>query len=105
MAKRKKKSTGGTTRWQAVPNDAIRLAALRWFALTIEKRTIELYATKSSTYHDMEDILRKALHRLDHLRNTLAVGDDDECPEGYIMCGNGVCAPSCDKLTGPGDNS
>ena len=105
MAKRKKKSTGGTTRWQAAPNDAIRLAALRWFALTLEKRSIELYATNAASYHEMEDILRKALHRLDHLRDKFSLGEDDECPEGYIMCGNGVCAPSCDKLTGPQDES
>ena len=101
MAKKKKKLTRGTGRWQAAPNDAIRLAALRWFALTLEQRAIELYATNASTYKEMEHVLRKALHHLDHLREEFALGADDECPEGYIPCENGVCKPSCDGLTDP----
>ena len=72
--KKKKKPTGGTGRWQAAPNDAIRLAALRWFALTIEKEGIELYATNTATFPEMEKILRKALGEIDDLRDKILGG-------------------------------
>jgi hypothetical protein len=103
--KKKKKPARGTSRWQAVPNDAIRLAALRWFALTLEQRAIELYATDQATYHRMEHVLRKALRELDHLGKEFALSAADECPEGYIPCEDGVCKPSCDRLDDAPDNS
>jgi hypothetical protein len=96
--KRKKKPTGGTGRWKAVPNDAIRLAALRWFALTIEKEGIELYATNSATFPEMEKILRKALGEIDHLRDRFSA-EEDGCPEGYFLCDDDVCRPSCEKVS------
>ena len=99
--RKKKKATRGTTRWQAAPDDAIRLAALRWFALTLEQRAIELYATNALSYHEMEHVLRKALHHMDELGEKFALAEEDECPEGYIPCGNGVCKPSCDRLSDP----
>ena len=95
--KKKKKPTGGTGRWQAAPNDAIRLAALRWFALTIEKEAIELYATNTATFPEIERILRKALGHIDDLRDKFAVAEEG-CPEGYVLCDDDVCRPSCDKL-------
>lgn len=105
MAK-KKKSTfhRGTGRWQAAPNDAIRLAALRWFAVTIEKWSIELYATDATTYPKVVKALRHALNDLSDLRDD-ARQDEDDCPEGYVLCDNGMCAPSCDKLSSDADNS
>ena len=105
MAKRSKRLTHGTSRWQAAPDDAIRLAALRWFALTLEQRSIELYATNTKTFRKMEHVLRNALHDLDEIGIKFALGEDDECPEGYIPCGNGVCKPSCDRLTDSDDES
>lgn len=103
--KKKKKKLTRTSRWQAAPDDAIRLAALRWFALTLEQRSIELYATNTETFREMEDVLRKALHHLDDIAIKFALGEDDECPEGYIPCGNGVCKPSCDRLSDAPDES
>jgi len=96
--KKKKKPTGGTGRWQAAPNDAIRLAALRWFALTIEKEAIELYATNTLSFPEMEKILRKALGEIDDLRDEISLANED-CPEGYILCDDDVCRPSCDKVS------
>ena len=105
MAKKKKNTFHrGTDRWQAAPNDAIRLAALRWFALTIEKWAIELYATDATTYPKMVKALRHALNDLRDIRDD-ARQDEDDCPEGYVLCDDGVCAPSCDRLTEPADNS
>ena len=96
--KKKKKPTGSTGKWQAVPNDAIRLAALRWFALTIEKEGIELYATNTATFPEIEKILRKALGEIDDLRDKFSLANED-CPEGYILCDDEVCRPSCDRIT------
>jgi hypothetical protein len=98
MVFKKKKRPRGTERWQAVPNDAIRLAALRWFALTIEKEAIELYATNTLSFPEMEKILRKALGDIDDLRDKFAA-EEDGCPEGYFLCDDDVCRPSCDKIT------
>lgn len=99
MAKKKKTTFHrGTDRWKAVPNDAIKLAALRWFALTIEKVGIELYATNAASFKEMEKILRKALGELDDLRDRFELANED-CPEGYILCDDDVCRPSCDKIT------
>ncbi len=74
MSRRKRNRQAAPSRWQAVPNDAIRLAALRWFALTIEKEAIELYATNTATFPEMEKILRKALGEIDDLRDKFAAG-------------------------------
>lgn len=105
MAKKKKPTFHrGTDRWKAVPNDAIKLAALRWFALTIEKWSIELYATNTATFPELEKILRKTMNAMSDLRDDFAAEADD-CPEGYVLCDDGVCAPSCDKMSGPGDNT
>ena len=50
MAKksRKKKPIHLHKIWHAEPDDAIRLAALRWFALQIERLSIEIYASDKS---------------------------------------------------------
>ena len=67
------------------------LAALRWFALTIEKEGIELYATNSATFPEIEKILRKALGEIDELRDKFAAQEGD-CPEGYILCDDATAA-------------
>ena len=103
MAK-KKKSTRSTGGWKAVPDDAIRLSALRWFALTIEKSAIELYATNAASYVEIEKVLRKALTGLGDLRPDFATADPDDCPNGYFLCTNGLCQPSCEWIAEPADS-
>jgi len=104
MAKKKTTFHRGTDRWKAVPNDAIKLAAVRWFALTIEKAGIELYATNTASFPELEKILRKTLGDIDDLRDKFASQEAD-CPEGYVLCDDDVCRPSCDRLGEPEDNS
>ena len=89
----KKNEIRGAGRWQAAPNDAIRLAALRWFALTIEQTCIEMYATDPASYHVLEKELRHAIEKLRKHRHKLTLGDDG-CPDGYVLCGE-TCAPMC----------
>ena len=100
MAK-KKNSKKGDTKWQPAPNDAIQLSALRWFALTIEKASIELYATNSKSYIEMVKLLRKTLDAMGDLREDFGLANEDDCPEGYVLCTNGLCQPACDRLSNP----
>lgn len=87
--------------WQAEPDDAIRLAALRWFALQIERLSIEIYASDKNRYFELEKIFRTALTRMSGTKKSLSQkSDDSECPEGFILCKNGLCAPMCDGIIG-----
>jgi hypothetical protein len=91
MANKGKKSNA--RKWQPEPDDAIRLAALRWYALTIEAQAIQLYATDSSKYGAVETILRDAVKLMDAVRPS-PIGGGGDCPPGFVMCG-GECAPMC----------
>jgi len=103
MAKKKKKPARGSRLWQAEPSDAIRLAALRWFGLEMERIAIEIYATNQAAYPEMELVFRRALSALDGVRATAALEDGD-CPEGYVLCKDKICAPMCDGIVGASGN-
>jgi hypothetical protein len=83
-------------RWQAHPNDAIKLAALRWFALMTETQMIQAYATDTSVYETLCRIMRNTIKELEEVRKSLGDPDGD-CPEGYVRCGR-ECAPMCDVI-------
>jgi hypothetical protein len=80
-------------KWQPQENDAIKLAALRWFALRAETEAIQVYATDSSLYEQIGKIMGTCIKQIHDLRKNLA-GDDGDCPPGYVMCGT-ECAPIC----------
>jgi hypothetical protein len=101
MAK-KKKQAPPRNKWQAHPNDAIRLAALRWFALEIERISIQIYASNQNLYEDMEDALRDCVRSLGVVGKDAGLADGD-CPEGYFLCRDGVCAPMCDGIIAEDD--
>jgi hypothetical protein len=82
-------------KWQGTPDDAIKLAALRWFALNIESAAIEMYATDSSRYSEVEIVLKTCLAEVARLRKTL-VGSEGDCPPGFVLCRDNVCSPMCD---------
>jgi ferredoxin len=86
--------------WEYSPKDALRLAAIRWFANTIENLSIELYATNPVTFENTEALLKETLQQLKLQREQISTTGQDECPDGYELCG-GLCVPSCD----PGDLS
>lgn len=82
--------------WEPSPDDAMSLAAIRWFACVIESYSIELYATNPSTYEHTEKILREAVRKLGLQRLKVGMGlTTDDCPPGYRMC-DGICKPACD---------
>src|SRR5262245_57036881 len=92
MARRPRKVTGN--KWGPHPNDAIRLAAVRWFACRIEMEAIQIYATDSAKANLIEDVMAECITKLHELRPKPVTGEDGDCPPGYVMCG-GECAPRC----------
>jgi hypothetical protein len=80
-------------KWQPQGDDAIKLAALRWFACTIEAQAIQIYATDSGKYQAMVEVLRGCVENLRDVSGD--VEDSGDCPPGYVLCGT-ECAPMCD---------
>jgi hypothetical protein len=96
-SKQAKKTAAPKAVWQARPDDAIRLGAMRWFALEIERKAIEIYATDSSKYPALEKALRDVVRDLNRLgKQVHSLSSDDDCPVGYVLCKDGLCAPMCD---------
>ena len=91
----KKKKSIPRNKWQAHPNDAIRLAALRWFALQIERTSIEIYASDQNLYGQLEALMRQTIKSLSEVGGQIGLSDGD-CPEGYVLCTDGLCAPMCE---------
>ena len=74
---------------------ALTLAAIRWYAMSIEKLAQDLYVTQPSLYPSVQAALDKAMADLEALRKQLtsqALGGG--CPPGYKDCG-GFCLPAC----------
>jgi hypothetical protein len=92
----KKKSSKGLVKqdWVAKPEDAIALAALRWYALTIDKLCIEIYATDRRKFTALEAKLKAQVTALVKFAKGVTAADEDECPDGYVMC-DGLCKPAC----------
>jgi hypothetical protein len=86
--------------WKARPADAIDLATLRWYAVTMEKLAIEIYATDRSRFADLDQLLRGQLGQLSRFGAgaSAAVTLDDDCPNGWFLCKDGLCAPACNEL-------
>jgi len=89
------------TKWAPSSNDAMAMAAIRWFACAIESYCIELYATNPSTFEHTEEVLRATLKELGMQRDKQRRlrEHNDECPPGYILC-DGLCKPACDPEAG-----
>ena len=107
MAKKKNqgKKNARTQVWVPQPDDAIRLAALRWFALEMERISIQIYATDKRQFAAMEKVFRHTLGKLNIVLETVNVLSDDDCPEGYIRCKDGTCAPACDGIIAANNES
>jgi hypothetical protein len=72
-------------KWQPQGDDAIKLAALRWFSCTIEAQAIQIYATDSRKYQEMVEALRGCVESLRSISGD--VEDSGDCPPGYVLCG------------------
>jgi hypothetical protein len=82
--------------WKADQDQpAMTLAAIRWYAMSIEKYAMDLYITNREQYPAVKDILDHALDSLEQLRAQQSVmSQDSGCPPGFRNCG-GICLPDC----------
>jgi hypothetical protein len=81
--------------WEPSTNDAMSLAAFRWFANALENASVEVYATNRASFKEVEEVLRHALNDLGQVRKRYAVTPEENgCPDGYVLC-DGICAPAC----------
>jgi hypothetical protein len=94
MAKRHKhkKKTG----WKPSTHDAINFATIRWFALAIEAKCIEIYGTYPELYPDIQAALGDSLSAVGGVNPKKPIADPDpgDCPPGWVPCG-ADCAPRC----------
>ena len=75
---------------------ALKLAAIRWYMLSLEKLSNDLYITDRRKYAEVEEILKRAFHELIVIRKSMAsVALEDGCGPGYVNC-NGICLPDCE---------
>lgn len=84
----------GPGKWQPEPSDAVNLATLRWYALTIDRLLLQIYCTDRSKQAAMQAILDKALHDLYRHAKDIKFAED-QCPDGQRLCDDGLCAPTC----------
>jgi hypothetical protein len=69
-------------------------AAIHWFALALEKRAIQLYATDASTYSAIREAFVAAGHKLGEVR--LEEPEDHDCAPGTVWCADiQMCLPAC----------
>jgi len=97
MAKKAKK-LAHHTKWQPEPNNAIQLTTLRWYALTIERLAVEIYATYPDSFGDLTIALRESVERLQRLAPPSPNFGSDDCPDGWLLCRDGLCSPMCDSV-------
>ena len=88
MAKKQK------SRKKAVPGGAAEAAAIRWYALSIELRALELVITNKETFNDVRDVLRMAKHELVKIKPVKNMAEAD-CPPPWDVCADAICRPDC----------
>ena len=87
-------------KWTPVAEDAINLATIRWYAITLERLLIEMYCTNRKKLPELQKLLDQdfkdlyAKFKAPSLQPGL--GDEDECPPGQMMCRTGLCAAQCE---------
>ena len=92
MAKKKASSTR-----KRPSNDALNLAAINWYALSINRLATQVYVTDPKRFTDISNALTEALESLKQVQMALAAPCGD-CPDGWECCRNGLCAPTCDDV-------
>ena len=94
MAKKKKKSA---SEGKAAGVDGITAAAaIRWYALRIELRALELVFSHPESYEKIRDILKMAkvnLTRIDAERDFAQAA----CLPPWERCADNVCRPDCSE--------
>jgi len=68
------------------------LAAIRWYANTIENVALEKYCGKVSRYRQIDRILKNTIKELKAI-SSAGFRKEPDCP--WPICPNDICAPSC----------
>lgn len=92
MAKRKKNYP--MNKWEPQSSDGISLATIRWFALMMEAKAIEIYGTNPAVYPKIQDVLGKCLSEVADISPKKPIAEAGDCPPGWVPCGED-CAPRC----------
>ena len=86
--------------WEPSPNDAVNLAALRYYALETERLSILIYASDRAKerpgFLPLARLLAAHVKELrEFSRGRLAVSSFD-CPGDFDLCDDGLCHPPGD---------
>jgi len=91
------------------PNDAIALAAFQNFGIDVERLLVRIYVTNPKTYARMIRLMRRVLVEIYEAgtdpelrrkaqkatRRELKRLSEVNCPDGYLLCADGLCAEVC----------
>lgn len=74
------------------------MMAIRWYMLSIEKLSNDIYLTDAGRYAEVRAVLSTSFKALADIRKTLnASASATGCPPGYVEC-NGCCLPECENM-------
>lgn len=76
---------------------ALRLAAIRWYMLSLEKLSNDIYITDRARYLEIDAILKRAFRELGEIRKKMSATAAEGCGPGYVNC-DGICLPDCDRF-------
>jgi hypothetical protein len=95
MSKRRsrKQTAGRRTGGVGAEGIAVRLAGIRWFLLSIEKRATELIMTNPAAYDRIEPVLFAAWVQIKPAK----VQRLSACPPPWKLCDD-ECRPECDDI-------
>jgi hypothetical protein len=91
------------------PDDAVAIAAMRNFAIDVERLLVRIYVTDRSKYEKLVHVMRTMLHEIyqagtdPKLRAAAAEArgadrkrlSEENCPPGWELCSDGLCAEVC----------
>jgi len=91
------------------PDDALAIAALRNFALDVERLLVRIYVTDPTKYQKLVLLMRTMLHEIykagTDARLCKVVKEkegparrllsEESCPPGWELCSDGLCAEVC----------
>ena len=79
---------------RAVPGTHAHVAAVRWYALKIELRALEVVVTNGATFSKVDSILQAAMTKLDDIEPLVPKLAAD-CPPPWDICPDEICRPNC----------
>ncbi len=105
MKKMPTRTKKGTDR----PDDALAIAALRNFAIDVERLLVRIYVTDPTKYQKLVHLMRKQLDEIyragtdPKLLETVKATkgrdrrylSEENCPPGWELCTDGLCAEVC----------